>query len=95
MISSALPKRSLSTRFTTNPYAASSLPTIGGIMFGCDISSMSAQLSIPYYLEQFGHPDSNLQGGITASMPAGWPKEGEMYGRGGRWTVTGGGGNAA
>ncbi|BGP19710.1 high affinity glucose transporter [Rhodosporidiobolus nylandii] len=71
MVSSALPKRSLFTRFTTNPYVAGSLPTIGGIMFGCDISSMSAQLSNPYYLEQFGHPDSNLQGGITASMPAG------------------------
>ncbi|BGP57934.1 high affinity glucose transporter [Rhodotorula sphaerocarpa] len=47
------------------------LPTIGGIMFGCDISSISGQLSNPYYLSQYGNPDSNLQGGITASMAAG------------------------
>ncbi|BGP43149.1 hypothetical protein JCM10449v2_007173 [Rhodotorula kratochvilovae] len=63
--------RSLLTRFTTNSYIAGALPTIGGVMFGLDISSMSAQLSNPYYLSQFNHPDSDLQGGITASMPAG------------------------
>ncbi|GAA5878400.1 hypothetical protein JCM8547_007908 [Rhodosporidiobolus lusitaniae] len=65
------PKRSLITRLTTNPYVAGTLPTIGGVMFGCDISSMSAQLSNPYYLKQFNSPNSDLQGGITASMPAG------------------------
>jgi len=32
---------------------------------------MSAQLSNPYYLRQFKNPDSDLQGGITAAMPAG------------------------
>ncbi|BGP51352.1 hypothetical protein JCM10450v2_007290 [Rhodotorula kratochvilovae] len=63
--------RSLLTRFTTNSYIAGALPTIGGVMFGLDISSMSAQLSNPYYPSQFNHPDSDLQGGITASMPAG------------------------
>ncbi|GAA5915313.1 hypothetical protein JCM6882_005187 [Rhodosporidiobolus microsporus] len=67
----AAPRRSFITRFSTNPYVAGALPTIGGVMFGCDISSMSAQLSNPYYLNQFHHPDSDLQGGITASMPAG------------------------
>ncbi|GAA6028079.1 hypothetical protein JCM8097_001861 [Rhodosporidiobolus ruineniae] len=66
-----LPKRSFVTRFTSNQYIAGALPTIGGIMFGADISSMAAQLSNPYYLKQFGNPDSDLQGGITASMPAG------------------------
>ena len=40
-------------------------------MFGCDISSMSGQLSNPSYLNQFNYPDSALQGGITAAMPAG------------------------
>ncbi|TNY24084.1 general substrate transporter [Rhodotorula diobovata] len=64
-------QRSLLKRFTTNTYVAGALPTIGGIMFGCDISSMSAQLSNPYYLRQFKNPDSDLQGGITAAMPAG------------------------
>ncbi|GAA5915305.1 hypothetical protein JCM6882_005184 [Rhodosporidiobolus microsporus] len=64
-------KRAFITRFTNNPYVAGTLPTIGGVMFGCDISSMSGQLSNPYYLNQFNHPDSGLQGGITAAMPAG------------------------
>ncbi|GAA5828919.1 hypothetical protein JCM11251_005918 [Rhodosporidiobolus azoricus] len=64
-------KRAFITRFTSNPYIAGTLPTIGGVMFGCDISSMSGQLSNPYYLNQFGYPNSDLQGGITAAMPAG------------------------
>ncbi|GAA5939702.1 hypothetical protein JCM1841_002946 [Sporobolomyces salmonicolor] len=64
-------KRSFITRFVSNPYVAGALPTIGGVMFGCDISSMSGQLSNPYYLSHFGNPNSTLQGGITAAMPAG------------------------
>lgn len=64
-------RRSLVTRFTSNNYVVGALPTIAGVLFGCDISSMSGQLSNPYYLEQFNSPDSDLQGGITASMPAG------------------------
>ncbi|GAA5987507.1 hypothetical protein JCM5350_003107 [Sporobolomyces pararoseus] len=64
-------KRSFITRFTSNNYIVGALPCIGGVLFGADISSMSGQLSNPYYLNQFGHPDSDLQGGITASMPAG------------------------
>ncbi|KAL7341347.1 hypothetical protein BJY59DRAFT_713647 [Rhodotorula toruloides] len=38
---------------------------------GCDLISMSGQVSNPAYLEQFNHPNSNLQGAITAAMPAG------------------------
>ncbi|GAA6008455.1 hypothetical protein JCM11491_004485 [Sporobolomyces phaffii] len=64
-------KRSLITRFISNNYVAGALPCLGGVMFGADISSMSGQLSNPYYLEQFKHPNSSLQGGITAAMPAG------------------------
>jgi len=30
-------QRSLLKRFTTNTYVAGALPTIGGIMFGCDM----------------------------------------------------------
>lgn len=66
-----VPRRSLVTRFVSNSYVAGALPTIGGILFGCDISSMSGQLSNPYYLSQFNSPNSDLQGGITAAMPAG------------------------
>lgn len=45
--------------------------TIGGMLFGFDISSMSAWIGSTQYLEYFGHPDSSLQGGITASMSGG------------------------
>lgn len=38
--------------------------TIGGALFGFDISSMSAWIGAEQYLEYFGHPDSDLQGGV-------------------------------
>lgn len=45
--------------------------TIGGMLFGFDISSMSAWIGSDIYLEYFNHPDSSMQGGITASMSGG------------------------
>ncbi|KAJ6441113.1 sugar transporter [Purpureocillium lavendulum] len=45
--------------------------TIGGMLFGFDISSMSAWIGSDQYLSYFGHPGSTEQGGITASMSAG------------------------
>lgn len=45
--------------------------TIGGALFGFDVSSMSAWIGSKQYLEYFGHPNSDTQGGITASMSAG------------------------
>lgn len=45
--------------------------TIGGMIFGFEISSMSAWIGSDQYLTYFNHPDSSKQGGITASMPAG------------------------
>jgi MFS family permease len=45
--------------------------TIGGMLFGFDISSMSAWIASDQYLEYFGYPQSAMQGGITACMPAG------------------------
>lgn len=47
------------------------LATVGGTMFGFDISSMSAFLSQKYYLEFFNSPGSVQQGLITSSMAAG------------------------
>lgn len=41
------------------------------MLFGFDISSMSAWIGSDQYLEYFGHPGSTEQGGITASMSAG------------------------
>lgn len=45
--------------------------TIGGMLFGFDISSMSAWIIAPQYLDYFDTPGSALQGGITASMSGG------------------------
>lgn len=45
--------------------------TIGGMIFGFEISSMSAWIGSDQYLEYFNHPGSAEQGGITASMSAG------------------------
>lgn len=45
--------------------------TIGGMLFGFEISSMSAWIVSPQYLDYFNSPDGTEQGGITASMSAG------------------------
>ncbi|KAL2833950.1 general substrate transporter [Aspergillus pseudoustus] len=55
----------------TNIYLLAAFGTIGGALFGFDVSSMSAWIGTDQYLEYFNHPNSDLQGGITASMSAG------------------------
>ncbi|KAL5358552.1 general substrate transporter [Aspergillus floccosus] len=55
----------------TNIYVLAGFGTIGGALFGFDVSSMSAWIGARQYLDYFNSPDSNLQGGITASMSAG------------------------
>ncbi|KAI7656186.1 hypothetical protein KC318_g12563, partial [Hortaea werneckii] len=57
--------------YFTNIYVLAAFGTIGGSLFGFDISSMSAWVGADQYLEYFNHPDSDLQGGITASMSGG------------------------
>ncbi|KAI0011483.1 general substrate transporter [Xylariaceae sp. FL0662B] len=65
-----------------NIYFITAIAVIGGALFGFDITAMSAIISTQPYLCQFnelGHnpngecrgPTSAVQGGITASMPAG------------------------
>ncbi|KAL8704798.1 MAG: hypothetical protein Q9201_002069 [Fulgogasparrea decipioides] len=66
-----------------NIYAIAAVAIIGGGLFGFDISSMSAIISIPQYKCYFQSgpvpddhsectgPDSDVQGGITAAMPGG------------------------
>ncbi|KAK3217386.1 hypothetical protein GRF29_1g2892404 [Pseudopithomyces chartarum] len=54
-----------------NIYVLAAFGTIGGALFGFDVSSMSAWLDADQYLDYFNSPDSNLQGGITASMSGG------------------------
>lgn len=41
------------------------------MLFGFDVSSMSAWIGTDQYLDYFDSPDSAKQGGITASMSAG------------------------
>ncbi|EAW13754.1 sugar porter family MFS transporter [Aspergillus clavatus NRRL 1] len=55
----------------SNIYVLAAFGTIGGALFGFDVSSMSAWIGTTQYLDYFNFPDSNLQGGITASMSAG------------------------
>ncbi|KAJ5108489.1 hypothetical protein N7456_005164 [Penicillium angulare] len=54
-----------------NVYVISGLTTIGGLIQGFDVSSMSAIIGTEQYKAYFNKPDSVLQGGITASMAGG------------------------
>lgn len=56
---------------TYNPYVAALIATVGAMMFGFDISSVSAFVSEEAYRSFFNYPDSVTQGGITASMSGG------------------------
>lgn len=49
----------------TNIYVLAAFGTIGGALFGFDISSMSAWIGTDQYTNYFNSPDSDLQGGIT------------------------------
>lgn len=54
-----------------NPYVIGAVSTMGGLLFGLDISSVSAFLAIDSYQDYFNHPSDIVQGGITAAMPGG------------------------
>ncbi|PSR81545.1 general substrate transporter [Coniella lustricola] len=54
-----------------NIYVLAGFGTIGGALFGFDVSSMSAWVGSAQYLDYFNSPGSLQQGGITASMSAG------------------------
>ncbi|KAJ5132056.1 hypothetical protein N7448_006214 [Penicillium atrosanguineum] len=55
----------------SNVYLISGLTTVGGLIQGFDVSSMSAIIGTDQYKTYFNKPDSVLQGGITASMAGG------------------------
>ncbi|KAF7197453.1 High-affinity glucose transporter [Pseudocercospora fuligena] len=54
-----------------NVYLISGLATLGGLMQGFDVASMSAIIGTQQYKTYFNKPGSVLQGGITASMAGG------------------------
>jgi MFS family permease len=54
-----------------NVYLISGLATIGGLIQGFDVSSMSAIIGTDNYKNYFNKPNSVAQGGITASMAGG------------------------
>ncbi|KAF8947867.1 hypothetical protein BGZ47_007535 [Haplosporangium gracile] len=55
----------------SNVYFLGGFATMGGMLFGFDISSMSGVVGTERYQNYFNHPSSSLQGGIVASMAAG------------------------
>ena len=50
----------------SNIYVLAAFGTIGGALFGFDVSSMSAWIDQEQYLDYFNHPNSNLQGGVSS-----------------------------
>ncbi|KAI9716402.1 MAG: hypothetical protein M1828_000344 [Chrysothrix sp. TS-e1954] len=54
-----------------NSYFLACIATLGGALFGFDISSLSLIVGIPQYLNYFGNPHGTLQGGIGASLAGG------------------------
>ena len=52
----------------SNIYVLAAFGTIGGALFGFDVSSMSAWIDQDQYLEFFNHPDANMQGGVSDTL---------------------------
>ena len=49
----------------SNIYVLAAFGTIGGALFGFDVSSMSAWIDQDQYLDYFNHPSADLQGGVS------------------------------
>lgn len=54
-----------------NTYFVAFVATVGGMLFGFDISSMSAIILTDQYNDFFGHPAGVLQGAIGSALAAG------------------------
>lgn len=52
----------------SNIYVLAAFGTIGGALFGFDVSSMSAWIDQDQYLEYFNYPDANMQGGVSDAL---------------------------
>lgn len=73
LVGPALKIRSFLDKFPNvhNIYVIACVTCSAGLLFGFDISSMSAFIGTSQYREYFDAPDSSLQGVITASMAIG------------------------
>jgi MFS family permease len=54
-----------------NPWFVALVATLGGALFGFDISSMSAQIGTQQYIDYFDNPAGIVQGGINSALAAG------------------------
>lgn len=54
-----------------NPWFVAIIATLGGALFGFDISSMSAIIGTEQYREYFNNPAGALQGAINSALAAG------------------------
>ncbi|MCJ1292662.1 hypothetical protein MMC34_004215 [Xylographa carneopallida] len=54
-----------------NTYFLAIIATIGGMLFGFDISSMSAIIGTPQYVDYFNNPHGIIQGAIGSALAAG------------------------
>ncbi|KAF2135386.1 uncharacterized protein K452DRAFT_303574 [Aplosporella prunicola CBS 121167] len=54
-----------------NLYVICATASIGGLLYGIDVASMSAVIGTAAYKSAFGHPVSHRQGSIVAAMPGG------------------------
>lgn len=54
-----------------NVYFMAMVATVGGMLFGFDISSMSAIIGTQQYVDYFDNPHGTTQGGIGAALAGG------------------------